>query len=83
MYGKIHTPRCHGRLYPGWRLPFSPRLKEIEQRFNRELANHIRNSLTTLLSRRKKTVYPDPPESTLLTLPVSASTLRSLALPEA
>jgi len=82
-YGKIHTPRCHGRLYPGWRLPFSPRLKEIEQRFNRELANHIRNSLTILLSRRQKTGYPDPLESTLLTLPLSASTLRSLALPEA
>jgi hypothetical protein len=48
MFGKIHTPRCHGRLYPGWRLPFSPRLKEMEQRFNRELANYIRNSLTTL-----------------------------------
>jgi hypothetical protein len=83
MHGKIHTPRCHGRLYPGWRLPFSPRLKEIEQRFNSKLANHIRNSLTTLLARRQKTVYPDPNESTLLTLPVSVSTLCSLALPEA
>ncbi|KAE9373333.1 hypothetical protein N431DRAFT_504021 [Stipitochalara longipes BDJ] len=83
MYGKIHTPRCHGRLYPGWRLPFSPRLKEMEQSFNEELANCINNSLTTLLSRQQQTVYPDPPESTLLTLPVSASTLRSLALPEA
>jgi hypothetical protein len=83
MHGKIHTPRCHGRLYPGWRLPFSPRLKEVEQRFNGELANHIRNSLTTLLSRQQKTVYPDPIESTLLTIPVSVSTLRSLELPEA
>jgi hypothetical protein len=83
MYGKVHTPRCHGRLYPGWRLPFSPQFKEIEQKFNRELANHIRNSLTTLLSRQQKTVYPDPHESTLLTLPESVSTLRSLALPEA
>jgi hypothetical protein len=83
MYGKIYTPRCHGRLYPGWQLPLFPRLQEIEQGFNRELANHIRNSLTTLLSRQQKTVYPDPHESTLLTLPVSMSTLRSLALPEA
>ena len=83
MYGKNHTPRCHGRLYPGWRLPLSLSFKEMEQRFNRELANYIRNSLTTLLSRQQKTVYPDPPESTLLTLPVSVSTLRSLALPEA
>ena len=83
MHGKIHTPRCHGKLYPGWRLPFSSALKEREQRFNRKLAHYIRDSLTTLLLRRQKTVYPDPNESTLLTLPVSASTLRSLVLPEA
>ena len=83
MHGKIHTPRTHGRLYPGWRLPFSPILKEVEQRFNMELATQIRTSLTTLLLRRKKTVYPDPNESTLLTLPVSVSTLRSLGIPVA
>jgi hypothetical protein len=83
IYGKIHTPRCHGKLYPGWRLPFSPKPTKIEQRFNRELANYIRNSLTTLLSRQQKTVYPDPNESTLLTLPFSVSTSGSLALPEA
>jgi hypothetical protein len=79
MHGKMHTPRCHGRLYPGWRLSFSP---EIEGRFNNELANYIRNSLTTLLSRQQKTVYPDPAESTLMTLPLSVSTLSSLALSE-
>jgi hypothetical protein len=83
MHGKIHTPRCHGRLYPGWRLPRSPRFMKIEQNFNRELESHIRNSLATLFSRQQKTVYPDPNESTLLTLPVSVSTLRSLALTEA
>jgi len=59
-----------------------PNLNNIEQRFNQELENHVRNSLRTLLLRQQKTVYPDPNESTLLTLPVSGSTLRSLALPE-
>lgn len=83
MYGKVHTPRSHGRLYPGWRLPLSLRLNEIERRFNLETANHIRNSLMTLFSRQKKTVYPDPHESTLLTLPMSVSTIRSLVLPGA
>ncbi|KAH8656125.1 hypothetical protein BGZ60DRAFT_546315 [Tricladium varicosporioides] len=78
MHGKIHTPRCHGKLYPGWRLPSSPRLKESEQKFNRELAGCIRKSLTTLFSRQQKTFYADPNESTLLTLPMSASTLSSL-----
>ena len=64
-------------------LPFSPRLREIEQRFNKELTNYIRNSLTTLLACWRKTVYPNIKESTLLTLLISVSTLRSLALPKA
>lgn len=81
MHGKIHTPRCHGRLYPGWRLPFSSTPEGLEQRFNRKLANNIRDSLATLILRRRRTVYPDPNESTLVTLP-SESTLSSLALPE-
>jgi hypothetical protein len=71
------------KTIPRLAIAFSPRFKEMEQRFNRELANYIRNSLTTLLSRQQKTFYPDPLESTLLALPVSVSTLRSLALPEA
>ncbi|XMA13651.1 hypothetical protein WAI453_006442 [Rhynchosporium graminicola] len=83
MHGKVHTPRCHGRLYPGWRLPFISSLNELEQRFNTEMANHIRTSLITLLSRQKKSGYADPRESTLLTLPVSASTICSLVQPEA
>lgn len=83
MYGKVHTPRCHGRLYPGWRLPFSPRFNDYERRFNTYTADRIRNGLMTLLSRQQKTAYPDPLESTLLTLPASVSTIRSLVLPEA
>jgi len=78
MHGKIYTPRCHGRLYTAWRLPLSPEFEELEQRFNLALEYNIRNSLTTLFARKKKTVYPDPNESTLLTLPHSASTLSSL-----
>lgn len=81
-HGKMHMPRYHGRLYPGWRLPMFPILNDIEQRFNSALENQVRNSLMTLLSRQRKTLYPDPNESTLLTLPTSASTLRSLVLSE-
>jgi hypothetical protein len=83
MHGKMHTPRNHGRLYPGWRLPLFPKLNDIEQRFNFVLENQVRNSLMTLLSRQRKTVYPDPNESTLLTLPKSASTLHSSVLLDA
>lgn len=78
MHGKMHTARTHGRLYPGWRLPFAPTLVGLEQRFNVLLESHVNAGLKTLLSRSRKTEYPDPNESTLLTLPLSASTLHSL-----
>ena len=81
--GKMHTTRCHGRLYPGWRLPASPVLdiEDAATRFNGVLEDYARNSLSSLLSRRQKILHPDPNESTLLTPAVSASTVRSAALP--
>lgn len=82
MHGKMHMPRYHGRLYTGWRLPFFPKLDDAAQRFNSVLENQARNSLKVLLSRQQKIIYPDPNESTLLTLPTSASTLRGPALSE-
>lgn len=78
-HGKLHIPRSHGRLYPGWRLPTLPSFNGIEQRFNQVLEEHIKNSLRTLVWNQKKTKYPDPNESTLLTLDPSLSTLPSVA----
>jgi hypothetical protein len=78
MHGKIYTPRCHGRLYPGWRLPLLPKIDNLGQTFNKVLENLVRNSLRTLVSRNQKIGYSKPNESTLLTLPASVSTLRSL-----
>lgn len=40
------------------------------------------DSITTLIQRQKKISYPDPCESTLLTLPISASTIAILSEPE-
>jgi hypothetical protein len=80
MHGKFYTSRTHGRLYPGWRLPTVPQLADLEQRFNTALAGQIRASIAMLNQRGCRTVYPDPNESTLLTLPRSASTLRSALL---
>ncbi|KAI0112995.1 hypothetical protein F4814DRAFT_460249 [Daldinia grandis] len=83
MYEKIHTPRCHGKLYPGWRLPTScePKYHDLAMRYNTWLQGHVRNGLETLFARREKTVYSDPNESTLLTLPWSSSTLPTLISP--
>jgi hypothetical protein len=52
MHGKMHTPRAHGRLHPGWRLPLFPDLNGIEERFNLALENYVKNSVRTLLSKR-------------------------------
>lgn len=75
MHSRMHTARTHGRLYPGWRLPYLPGFAELEHRFNQLLASKITASMGTLLSRGQRTVYPDPNESTLLTLPHSETTI--------
>jgi hypothetical protein len=82
VYGKIYVARSHGKLYTGWRLPLFPNFSYLEQRFVEVLENYSRKSLAMLLSRRRKTVYPDPNESTVLTLPFSVSTIGSLVLPD-
>ncbi|KAK6956329.1 hypothetical protein Daesc_001605 [Daldinia eschscholtzii] len=81
MYEKIHTPRCHGKLYPGWRLPAEcePEYRGLVTRYNSRLQSHIGKGVKVLFERRKRTVYPDPNESTLLSLAWSCSTLRTLA----
>ncbi|KAE8406232.1 hypothetical protein BDV37DRAFT_270133 [Aspergillus pseudonomiae] len=75
VYKKMYTPRSHGRLYPGWRLPRVPQLRELEQRFCQSLEDILRESRTALLSTGRKTLYPCPNESTLFTLGVSGTTV--------
>lgn len=75
IYGKIHTPRSHGRLYPGWRLPFLAEHDGLQQRLNIALQKVLHESLTNIAKRKKRILHPDPNESTLLTLISSASTL--------
>jgi len=77
MHGKMHTPRCHGRLYPGWRLPSMSQFSDLQLRLNESLEEQIKKSLQELLVRKEKTRYPCPNESTVLTLQVSTSTLRT------
>lgn len=81
MYGKIHTPRHHGRLYPAWCLPYTSNRMDLNQRFVAHLEEQIRQSVRQMMMRGKKTVYQLPQnESNLLTLVVSTSTLRSAGL---
>lgn len=83
MHGKMHMPRYHGRLYPGWRLPLMHNLNDLDLRLNSVLEDQIRASLKTLTLRQERKIYPDPNESTQLTLPISASTLGTSSVAEA
>lgn len=75
VYGKLHTPRSHGRLYPAWRLPCLSQLQELEQRFSQSLQDNFQESCTALLSTRRKVLRPNPIESTLFTLTASCTTM--------
>lgn len=74
-HGKIHVPKCHGRLYPGWRVPILAGNIQLTKRFISKTEETIKSSIATLEARRKKTVYPFPDESTVLTIPTSVSTV--------
>ncbi|RFN42557.1 heterokaryon incompatibility [Fusarium flagelliforme] len=72
---KFHSPKCHGRLYPGWRLPALSAQDETLRRFNDRLEQEVCNSVKNLLKTQKKLSLPDPRESTILTIRQSVSTL--------
>jgi hypothetical protein len=76
---KWHTPRTHGKLYPGWRLPKLAAMTSVEDQFNQLLETQVKQSLRLLMHRRERTQYVDPAESTIMTLVPSCSTLRESA----
>lgn len=59
-------------------MPLLRELNNAEQSFSQVLEDQVRKSIGILLSKQQKTAYPDPNESTLLTLPPLESTLCSL-----
>ncbi|KAL4804720.1 hypothetical protein BDV18DRAFT_166021 [Aspergillus unguis] len=79
-YGKISIPGTHGRLYPGWRLPFLPQLSALQQSFCQALENDLQQRLDTLLATRRRTMYDFPNESTLASLALSSTTMASASL---
>lgn len=79
---KVYTKRCHGRLYPGWKLPVFPSQCGLERLFVQSLEAFIRDSAATLLLRQRRTFFPQPSESTLWTMDLSATTLSTINVPE-
>jgi len=75
LYGRMYTPRAHGRLYPGWRLPSLPEFGALQQKFKERLGESLRRDISLGLAQRKLPVYPFPNESNLLTLSDSLTTV--------
>ncbi|TQV90528.1 hypothetical protein IF1G_10851 [Cordyceps javanica] len=79
---KVYTKRCHGRLYPAWKLPVFPSGCRLERLFVQSLEAYVRNSAAALLLRQRRTLFPQPSESTLWTMNDSATTFGRIILPE-
>ncbi|KAM3524476.1 hypothetical protein NHJ13051_004514 [Beauveria bassiana] len=81
-HAKLYTPRCHGKLYPGWRLPMmTAELRPLQVSINRMLEQKIQSSAAALLQSvsgrrgRRQNLYPDPCESTCSTAMRSDTTV--------
>ncbi|KAJ6789435.1 hypothetical protein PWT90_00236 [Aphanocladium album] len=73
-HAKIFVPRCHGKLYPGWRLPLGPEFRALQISLNHTLEQRIRDCVTTLVQNKRSQCYPDPCESSCSTAILSDTT---------
>ncbi|KAJ5902883.1 hypothetical protein N7495_003411 [Penicillium taxi] len=75
LHGRMHTPKTHGRLYPGWRLPSLPQFTVLQQKLNQILLKSLQHNISLGLAQGKLPVHPFPNESTLLTSSASATVI--------
>ncbi|KAK8142028.1 hypothetical protein G3M48_009457 [Beauveria asiatica] len=85
-HAKLYTPRCHGKLYPAWRLPMTAEFRPLQVALNQMLEQRIRSSAAAALLHsvgagrqrrrgRRQHLYPDPCESTCSTAMRSDTTV--------
>ncbi|RKU41611.1 hypothetical protein DL546_002722 [Coniochaeta pulveracea] len=79
IHGKYHTPRSHGRLYPGWKLPVMTVFPSLQKRLNQALEARIAAACSQILASGRKLPVDYPLESTVFVLSASMSTIPSLA----
>ncbi|KAK1690979.1 hypothetical protein BDP55DRAFT_510497, partial [Colletotrichum godetiae] len=70
----FYTSRCHGRLYPSWKLPLVAGCLDLSLRFNELLKGRISSAYGDLAGFKSKCPKADPAESTISTLNWSMST---------
>ncbi|KAI0403327.1 hypothetical protein F4802DRAFT_292726 [Xylaria palmicola] len=80
LYGNVGTPRSHGRLYPGWRLPSLPGTwcNDIATKFNLRLEQVLIESLRILFVKKTKISYLGPIESEVSTITWLSNHVKSI-----
>lgn len=76
-HGKFHVPKCHGRLYPGWRTQAASAASASMNIFVNRLEKQVLDSIRIMLKRQDKISCHTPWESTVLTISHSISTEES------
>ncbi|VUC28277.1 unnamed protein product [Clonostachys rosea] len=74
---KYHIPRRHGKLYPGWRLPWPTASNSLQSQFAKHLEKLVAGSIKQMIASKSRVKYPDPNESTALTVTASETTIIS------
>ncbi|OAA43453.1 arginine N-methyltransferase 2-like protein [Beauveria brongniartii RCEF 3172] len=84
-HAKLYTPRCHGKLYPAWRLPMTAEFRPLQVSLNQMLEQRIRSSAAAAFLQsvgggrqrrgRRQHLYPDPCESSCSTAMRSDTTV--------
>lgn len=78
IHGKYQTPRSHGRLYPGWKLPNLAAFPPLQKKMNQALESRIAIVCRQILTSGRKLAVDYPIESTIFELSTSMSTIPSL-----
>ncbi|KAJ3497127.1 hypothetical protein NLG97_g2144 [Lecanicillium saksenae] len=73
-HAKIYTPRCHGKLYPGWRLPPGPEFRAVQISLNHILEQRIRDFVASLVQSGQGKSHQDGCESSCSTAILSDTT---------
>lgn len=80
LHGKVYTPTCHGRLYPGWKLP---RHLGLDSQFAHVLEGMAWKSARKTLNENRLIKHPDPFESLIFSSNSSKTTILPLDPEEA
>ncbi|KAM3558500.1 hypothetical protein MY1884_003961 [Beauveria asiatica] len=58
-HAKLYTPRCHGKLYPAWRLPMTAEFRPLQVALNQMLEQRIRSGAD---GKRRLAGYLEQPQ---------------------